>query len=161
MSNKYENFTLSLALFDAIPVIFFSISMLMIAIHFNSILFIIGAILCVLAGLLKVLWKIILAGKQKNIAILNKQMRFTMPVGFLFLIIGIIVSKNDEWFSSFCSSIISLPSLIFLIIALAGFLLMGVFAVKLDGTKAKSNWIEQITNAVLQFFLLVAVCMAI
>lgn len=31
---------------------------------------------------------------------------------------------------------------------------MSIFAVKLDGTKVRSNWIEQITNAVTQGCLL-------
>lgn len=55
MSDKYENFTLSLALFDALPVIFFSASMIVIALNFNNVIFVLGAVLCALAGILKVL----------------------------------------------------------------------------------------------------------
>ncbi len=36
----------------------------------------------------------------------------------------------------------------------AGMVMMGVFAKKLDPAKTKSNWIEQITNAVAQGCLL-------
>lgn len=45
---NYENFPLSLAFFDALPVLFFGIAVLLIAIHFENILFITGAFLCTL-----------------------------------------------------------------------------------------------------------------
>ena len=52
---NYENFPLSLAFFDALPVLFFGIAVLLIAIRFENILFITGAFLCTLAGLGKVI----------------------------------------------------------------------------------------------------------
>lgn len=96
MSKKnYENFPLSLALFDALPVIFFSISVIIIAMNYRNVLFITGSILCTLAGIGKVVWKIIIAGTRKDIAILNRQLRITMPVGFLLIIIGIIMGAGN------------------------------------------------------------------
>ena len=62
---NYENFPLSLAFFDALPVLFFGIAVLLIAIHFENILFITSAFLCTLAGIGKVVWKIIIAGTRK------------------------------------------------------------------------------------------------
>lgn len=105
----YEDFPLSLALFDALPVIFFSAAMVLIAMSFRNVFFIKGAILCAVSGLGKVLWH----------------------------------------------SICTFPSLLFFLITLAGMICMSVFAVKLDGTKLRSNWIEQTTNAIAQgcFFL--------
>ena len=41
-----EDFTLSLALVDALPVLFFGASMILIGIMFASSLFILGAVLC-------------------------------------------------------------------------------------------------------------------
>lgn len=62
---KYENFSLGLALFDALPVIFFSVSMIITAINFKNTVFILGAVMCTLAGLLKVIWKIIIAASKR------------------------------------------------------------------------------------------------
>ena len=45
-----EGFTLALALVDAVPVLSFGISMVIIASRFDSSLFMIGAILAVLGG---------------------------------------------------------------------------------------------------------------
>ena len=56
-----ENFTISMALVDAIPVIFFGLSMIAISKIFGSVLFLIGAIIVFLSGALKVLWKVIVA----------------------------------------------------------------------------------------------------
>lgn len=77
---NYENFPLSLAFFDALPVLFFGIAVLLIAIRFENILFITGAFLCTLAGLGKVIWKIIIAGTRKDIVWMNRQLRVLMPV---------------------------------------------------------------------------------
>lgn len=38
---------------------------------------------------------------------------------------------------------------------------MSVFAFKLDGSKAKSNWIEQITNATAQASLMIGIILAL
>ena len=57
-----EGFTVALALVDAIPVLSFGISMVIIAGRFDSPLFMIGVALSVLAGCCKVCWKLILAG---------------------------------------------------------------------------------------------------
>lgn len=45
-----SGFTLSLALVDAIPVILFSISVTVLALRFDSALFVIGALCCTLGG---------------------------------------------------------------------------------------------------------------
>ncbi len=78
---KYENFTIQLALVDALPVLFFTIAMSIIAFHFNSLFFKIGVLLCIVGGVGKVIWKIIVALKDKDIHILFTQMRITIPIG--------------------------------------------------------------------------------
>lgn len=158
---KYDNFTLSLALFDALPVIFFSASVLLIATKFTNPGFIAGAVLCSLAGCLKFLWKIILAGWKKDIPILNRQLRLLMPVGFLLLIIGIISGRKNSALLSILQRALQFPSILFFAVTLIGMILMSIFAVKLDGTKARSNWIEQIINAIAQgcFLLGIIACL--
>ena len=88
---NYEDFPLSLALFDALPVIFFSVAMILIAMRFRNVFFIKGAVLCAVSGSGKVVWKIMITGTKKDISLLNKQLRILMPVGFLLMLIGIIM----------------------------------------------------------------------
>lgn len=158
MSKKnYENFPLSLAMFDALPVIFFSISVIIIAMNYRNALFITGSILCTLAGIGKVVWKIIIAGTRKDIAILNRQLRILMPAGFLLIIIGIIMGADNIDFSWLMTAILSFPAVVFFAITVIGMILMTIFAFKLNSTKLSSNWIEQITNALAQGSLLAGI----
>lgn len=149
------DFSLSLALFDGLPVLFFAGSMIVISFLFSSKLFLVGSLLCLFAGLSKVIWKIIVVLKKKNIWFLFIQMRITMPIGLLLMVISVITNKNNINYGLIKNSILSLPSLIFFIIGVAGMIMMLVFGFVLDGSKKKNNWIEQITNAVAQlsFFI--------
>ena len=52
---KYEGFTLGLALVDAVPVLLFGGSSILLGIIFKSALFVIGACLIFLGGFLKVM----------------------------------------------------------------------------------------------------------
>lgn len=157
----YENFPISLALFDAVPVILFSIAMIIIAVNYNNWIFITGAALCTFAGLGKVIWKIIIAATKKDISILNRQMRFVMPIGFLCMIIGLITGMDKSGWVALGTNVTTFPQIILFVITFAGMLMMGVFAKKLDPTKTKSNWIEQITNAVAQGCLLIGVLLCL
>lgn len=156
---NYEKFPLSLALFDALPVLFFCISMILIGVKYKNTVFMIGAVLCTLAGVGKVVWKIIIAGTRKDIVILNRQMRVVMPFGFLCILIGVVMGaaagKIDT--GALMAGILSFPSALFFIITIIGMICMMVFAVKLDSTKLSSNWIEQITNAIAQGCLLLGI----
>lgn len=156
-NKKYENFTLGLAFFDALPVLFFSASALLIAVHFKNPGFLLGAALCTAAGCGKVLWKILLAATGKDWWILNRQMRVLMPAGFALIILGLITGRSRIDLAWIGHKSTSFPSGLCFAITIAGMLLMSVFAVKLDGTRAKSNWIEQITNAIAQGALLLGI----
>ena len=89
-----ENFTLSLAFVDSLPVLFFGGSMILIGLLFGSPLFLIGAALCFWAGAAKVLWKIIVVTKKKNVWWMFLQMRIVMPIGFLLMLLAVIYSKS-------------------------------------------------------------------
>ena len=145
-----ENFTLSLAIVDALPVLFFGGSMILIGLMFSKVLFLIGAVLCFWAGAAKVIWKIIVATKKKNIWWLFMQMRIVMPVGFLLMLISVLLNLKTIKLSVILSAVTSMPSVIFFAVGIAGMVLMGVFAAKLDSSDVRSNWIEQTTNAVAQ-----------
>lgn len=158
MSNKQkmtkntvpENFTLSLAVIDALPVLFFGGSIILIGLMFRKALFLIGAILCFWAGAAKVIWKIIVAVKKKNIWWMFMQMRIVMPVGFLLMLVSVLLNLKAIRMSVILAAVTSMPSVVFFAIGIAGMVLMGIFAAKLDSSDVRSNWTEQITNTVAQ-----------
>ena len=145
-----DDFTLSLAAVDALPVLLFGASIILIGLMFTNALFLVGAVLCFWAGAAKVLWKIIVAAKKKNIRWLFMQMRIVMPIGFALMLLTVILSRNAINLSAVFAAIVSMPSVIFFVIGIIGMTLMGVFAAKLDSADVRSNWIEQLTNAVAQ-----------
>ena len=152
-----KNFTLSLALVDALPVLFFGSSMILIGLLFKSLLFLIGAAMYFWAGAAKVLWKIIVVTKGKNIRWMFLQMRMVMPIGFVLMALAVILNRNAIDLSAVFAAIISLPSVIFFAIGVTGMVLMGVFASKLDSADLRSNWIEQLTNTVAQAAIFVGI----
>lgn len=156
-NKKYEDLPLSLALFDGLPVVFFSVAMIIIAMQVQNILFVIGAILCSLAGLGKVVWKIIIAATKKDYQILNRQLRVVMPIGFVLLIIGVVTQLNKTGSQVLLQKALSFPTVILFSITVIGMILMSVFAFTLDATKKRSHWIEQITNAIAQGCLLLGI----
>ena len=145
-----ENFTLSLAVVDALPVLFFGGSMILTGLLFGSPLFLIGAALCFWAGAAKVLWKIIVVTKKKNVWWMFLQMRIMMPLGFAMMILAVILNQSAIDLPAVFAAIVSLPSVIFFAVGLIGMVLMGAFAAKLDSADVRSNWIEQLTNTLAQ-----------
>ena len=145
-----ENFTLPLALVDALPVLFFGGSMILIGLLFGNPLFLIGAALCFWAGAAKVLWKIIVVTQKKNIWWMFLQMRIVMPLGFLLMLLAVILNRKAIDLHAVFAAVVSFPSVIFFAAGLIGMALMGIFAVKLDSADVRSNWIEQLTNGIAQ-----------
>ena len=145
-----DDFTLSLAAVDALPVLFFGASIILIGLMFRNALFLVGAVLCFWAGAAKVIWKIIVAAKKKNIRWLFMQMRIVMPLGFALMLLAVILSRNAINLPAVLAAVMSMPSVIFFAIGIIGMTLMGVFAAKLDSADVRSNWIEQLTNTAAQ-----------
>ena len=145
-----EDFTLSLALVDALPVLFFGGSMILTALLFKSRLFLTGALLCFWAGAAKVLWKIVVVKKKKNIWWLFLQMRIVMPIGFALMLLSVILNRKAIRFAAVLTAVTSFPSVIFFALGILGMVLMGVFASRLDSSDLRSNWIEQLTNTAAQ-----------
>ena len=145
-----EDFTLALALTDALPVLFFAGSMFIGGKLLGSIPFFIGGALCFWAGAAKVLWKIIVVTKKKNVRFLFLQMRAVMPVGFVLICIALVIKINAIGAESVLEALTSLPSLIFFITGIVGLALMSAFAFLSDASDARSNWIEQLTNTAAQ-----------
>lgn len=156
-----EGFTIGLALVDAIPVLSFGISMVIIASRFPSPLFMIGAILSVLGGCCKVVWKLVLGIWKKDLRWINKPFVPMMAGGFLLLIISLIVGFGKIHWAGVGAAILSFPSILFFVawIGLMGF--MGWYRKhKFSNEDAKSNWTAQIVNALGQTCLLLGILFA-
>jgi hypothetical protein len=156
-----EGFTIGLALVDAIPVLSFGISMVIIASRFPSPLFMIGAILSVLGGCCKVVWKLVLGIWKKDLRWINKPFVPMMAGGFLLLIISLIVGFGKIHWAGVGAAILSFPSVLFFVawIGLMGF--MGWYRKhKFSNEDAKSNWTAQIVNALGQTCLLLGILFA-
>lgn len=149
-----EGFTLPMAFMDLIPVLFFSIGAVILAIRLKSTTFMIAMILVAAAGLIKVSWKFVLALFKKDVRILNKQMRFVMPAGFILAIIALIIDHDKCYLLKY---LIQFPSLIFVIFGCLGIAYMVWFLKHEDSKDPKANWKEQTVNSIAQFFFMLAV----
>lgn len=153
--NEPEGFTLRLALVDAIPVLEFGVTIIAVATKLKSALFSVGAVLSTLAGALKVLWKILIATKNKNIEALTKQFKYSMIGGFALMLAGVLKNRGRINFGKIAGRIFKLPTALFFGIGTAGMCAMGIMGKKLNKNNALHNWAEEITNAVAQgFFML-------
>ncbi|MCD8347976.1 MAG: alpha/beta hydrolase [Lachnospiraceae bacterium] len=162
-TNKTENnqaqleASFGMALVDALPVICFSISIAMIASLYDSAVFLIGALLCIIAGLGKVLWKLILAAAHKDIQLLYRQFHYLMPGGFVLILLSLIISRPS--LSELWKNISSFPCNILFLLAIVGFAVMGILGAKMDSTSKRANWIEQLVNLAAQLCILFGVLM--
>lgn len=152
-----KDFSLSLVLVDAIPVILFCMTMFVLTNRFPSKLFLFGVILVAFAGICKVLWKLIVVLFKKNVWILFIQMRITMPIGFLLIIISLFMNKDLFLMEKIISDITSMPQVILFMIGGISMILMLIFGFTLDGKKVKNNWFEQIVNCIGQLCFFVGV----
>lgn len=156
-----EGFTLALALVDAIPVLTFGISMVIIASRFGSPLFMVGAAISTLAGCCKVAWKLVLGIARKDLRWLNKPFVPMQATGFLLTFLSFILGfQNIDWLAV-GGAVLRLPSLLFFLgwMGFMGF--MGWYRKnKFRNDDAHSNWTAQIVNAIGQTCLLLGILFA-
>ena len=149
-----ETFSIQLTVVDCVPVLLFSATAAILAEKIGNPLFIIGAALCVCAGLGKVIWKLLIALKDIDIHILGAQLRYVMPTGFLLMIVGAIRSETT---SQMLRQAAKMPSVLLFIAAGIGLILMVVCAKKFDRKDIRGNWIEEIINCGVQALVLAGV----
>ena len=111
-----SQFTLQLAIMDAVPVVFFGIAAIMLGVKLRSWVFFVGALLCFLAGFGKVLWKFLIAIARKDVALLGMQLRYVMPAGFLLMAAGVFTAEKSA-VSGLLDGARRMPSLFFFIVA--------------------------------------------
>jgi len=151
------NPTVKMAVVDALPVLFFAVSMSLLAVMLQSWLFAAGAFLSFLAGTGKVLWKLFLATKKTAYDFLKKPFPILMSAGFLLMILAVVLSAGSINWNTVHLHIFSIPGLIHYGLGLAFFITMIVLGFTLDMNLEKSNWIEQIVNCLAQGFILIGV----
>ena len=144
-----QEFTLTLAAVDALPVLFFGAAAAVLGAKLQSALFIVGAALCLLAGAGKVVWKLLLALKGKDVALLGAQLRYVMPLGFLLMLFGGFFAEG-ETLRALLHAAVRLPSAAFFALTIVGLVAMIVCAKKFDRYDVRGNWIEQGINAAAQ-----------
>ena len=156
-----EGFTLGLALVDAIPVLSFGISMVIIATRFRNPLFMIGAGLSVLAGCCKVAWKLVLGIWKKDVKWLNKPFLPMQLTGFGFILGSLLTSLHKINWAAVGQAVISFPSILLFLAWLGLMFVMGWYRKhKFQRDDARSNWTAQIINAVGQTCLLLGILLA-
>lgn len=149
-------FTLSLAAVDALPVLFFGAAAAMLGVKLQSAVFIIGAALCLLAGAGKVLWKLLIALRGRDVALLGAQLRFVMPAGFVLMLVGAMLAEG-ETVRALLHAAVRLPSAAFFALGVVGVAAMIVCAGRFDRRDVRGNWIEQCINAAAQGCVLLGV----
>lgn len=155
-----EGFTLSMALLDCLPVLFFSVSAFCLAAGFPAVLFRAGIFCIILAGILKVSWKMVIALAGKNLPILSRQMRFLMPSGFLLCLLALVLHRKDLSISAIVHHFLRLPGILFFLIGFAGMGLMVWFACTKDRLDARSNWKEQAVNGIAQLCIMLGILLS-
>ena len=156
-----EGFTLALALVDAIPVLSFGISMVIIASRFPSPLFLIGAVLSVLAGCCKVAWKLVLGIAKKDLKWLNKPFLPMQITGFGFIIGSLLTGFGKIDWAGVGQALIRFPSILFFAVWIGCMFGMSWYRKhKFQRDDAASNWTAQIVNAVGQTCLLLGILFA-
>ncbi len=144
-----QSFPLSLALVDALPVLFFGAAAAILGVKLRSVVFIVGAALCLLAGAGKVVWKLLIALKGKDVAFLGAQLRYVMPAGFLLMMIGGFFAEGGI-LRTLLHAAVRLPAAAFFALTIVGLIAMVVCAKKFDRFDVRGNWIEQGINAAAQ-----------
>lgn len=152
-----EGFTLALALMDAVPVLCFGAAMVLIALRFGSLLFIAGACISTLAGCGKVLWKLILGIKKRNVIWLNRYFVPTQCVGFAMILVSFLFCFARIDWGAAAASVLRLPAVIFYTVWLAGMGTMLWYRKNRFDNSAKANWTAQSINCIAEAALLLGV----
>ena len=154
------SYTVGLALLDAIPVLFFGGSMLLVAQMFGYKLFMVGAVIAFVGGALQALWKLFLGWKKKDIPILHLLFPPALAIGFMLMMLGLLFGRELLNFPAMLAAVTGMPSLVLFIVGVVGLFVMAYLSKKLDRKSPKQNWIAPTVNAVAEaciFFALLLI----
>ena len=153
-----QGYTLGLVLFDAAPVALFGGGCWLLWRMSGRPLVLLGGMVCFLAGMLKVLWKLLVVTRRKNVWPLFAQMRLGMPLGFTLILLGLLMPGPS--LAPLGLAIARPGPILCLAIAALGMAGMILCGAKLDAADPKANWVEQGCNTVAQGAFLLAMILA-
>ena len=156
-----EGFTVSMALFDAVPVLLFGGSMILAGLKFRHPLFILGAVLSTLAGCMKVTWKLIIGLKKKDLRWLDRPFVPMQAAGFLLMLSSVLLSVKKIPWAGVWSAVSSLPAAA--LYALWIIMLGGMVWYKKNRFKKysdKTNWTAEVMNTLAQGALFLAILLS-
>ena len=150
-----EGFSVSMALVDLLPVIFFGLSAMRAGQLLRSALFVAGAAVCLLSGAVKVGWKLIAAVSKRNIWLMFVQMRVLMPAGFLMMLTALAAARGRLNGEAVLAGLTGFPACLFFLAGALGMAMMVFFAFRMDSSDPKVNWMEQTVNSLAQLCFLI------
>lgn len=160
-SANQEHFSLSLAIFDTIPIIFFCGNAFLISKHVSNYPFMIGITIIILAAIGKVIWKLVKSIFHKDLQILNRHFLPIMISGMCTMLIGLFYSiATDSYvFNTIRQQVSTFPSCIFFILSTIGLISLIIFRIKTNkktfNTHSAPNWIGEIINSFTQIMLFI------
>ena len=153
-----KGFSLALALVDFIPVLAFGVAIVLVAGIFGSPLFVIGAVCSLVAGCCKVLWKLILALKGKDVKWLNKMFLPMQAGGWLVMLAALVLNMGKIKWASVWAAVSGMPQALFFIAWIAAMYAMVWYKKnRFERYSAKANWTAEIINSLGQTAFLLAV----
>lgn len=153
-SSAPEDFTLSLALVDALPALFFAVSMALVAGRFASVVFRLGAAVIVLASCGKVLWKLLLSLYKRNVPWLNRCFIPCQISGFGLILLSLALNLRTIRWQSLLAQLTHFPSVVFFLLWLCGMGCMSWYRKNRFDHSLKANWTAQLINTATQGALL-------
>ena len=149
-----EDFTPSLALADALSVLFFAVSMALVAGRFTSVVFRLGAAVIVLASCGKVLWKLLLGLWKRNVPWFNRYFIPCQISGFVLILLSLVLNFRVLRWGNLLAQLTHFPSVIFFLLWLCG---MGWYRKNCFDNSLKANWTAQLINTAAQGALLLGI----
>ena len=156
LKNKYSDYTFGLALFDAVPVLIFLLSGVVIYAISGSLLVLAGAVIAFAGGMSKVIWKIRIVRSGADSAGLTKAFHIMLPLGLGLMVVAAVVAVARGKGGELLHAVTLMPASLFFVLGLAGACLMGWLGKRLDDS-ARSNWIEELINTAWQTAILIGV----
>ena len=175
LKEEYKEYTLGLALFDLVPVLVFLMTGILIWSMYGSPVFLAGVTACFAGGLSKAVWKILVVCLKKDVHWLAKAFRILMAGGFALMLLALVISVTGDavrgpvssgalpgnpgsgtTLSALFRALSIMPAPLFFIAGTAGMCLMGYLGKNMDSS-VRSNWIEEIVNAISQILILIGV----
>ena len=83
------------------------------------------------------------------------QMRILMPVGFLVMLAALIVDRGNLSGAAIFAGLTDFPACVFFELGVLGMVLMTIFALWLDSSDPRANWLEQGVNGIAQMCIFI------